>query len=468
MVFCQKQIDSLRIDILPMGVMDMTEIFQKALNTKLKTGEVLKISVKKGDYYIKNTVVLSQNNTVLNFEKNTNVYFLTNSSGIIITSNNCIVSNGNFTGNNSTTNDFYKGFGLLLSGASNCVIKNNKFTNISGVGIFLYPRNAVIGCNNNVIRDNVISSPAMNIDQESGSFGILLGYSGKGYEHNNNVITNNILDGNGVLKMGIGIIGHGNNNVISNNSIKNMRHYGIVSYESEDIDTTLNNTKILKNKIENIGENGSVKTVFGMGIYLMKSNNSLVKDNIIINTLKNSNETETLPAGSIAIHLSPSTIVDHNLIDASFMYGIVCSYSNNSTISYNKITDIRKSAIYLISENNIKIINNDISKVGEIVFKGLFESTYLDHIKIMWTTSTYKNQKTGKNISIKNNKINSPNEILYFTGKNSEKEEEKNLIEKNTFENNIINGNQKNIEKLIFYRNDVLEKNYIKNNKVQK
>jgi hypothetical protein len=39
--------------------------------------------------------------------------------------------------------------------------------------------------------------------------GILLGYSGDGYFHENNIITNNEIDGNNILKIGAGIIGHG-------------------------------------------------------------------------------------------------------------------------------------------------------------------------------------------------------------------------------------------------------------------
>ena len=125
---------------------------------------------------------------------------------------------------------------------------------------------------------------------------------------------------------------------------------------------------------------GNKRTKKGMGIYLMKSQNSFVLNNKIYNVLRNSDQSETLGAGSISLNGAINTIVQGNEIDKSFMYGIVNAYAFNSSIEHNIIRNVRKSAIYLINVNDIEISDNTIDSNNDVMIKGFFENTSTEYI----------------------------------------------------------------------------------------
>lgn len=415
------------------------------------TGETIRIFVKRGNYRVNTPIKVRRSNVIIEFENGANIYFTSNNAGIIVSGNNCQIKNGNFIGNGQSAKDIYNGFGILLAGADNAIISGNSFTNISGIPIFIARSASGKGSSNNIITYNTIKNNALIPRKDGDEAGILMGYSGNGYFHSNNKITYNTIEGNRKLNIGIGLIGHGKDNLISNNTIRNCLSYGIIAYESDYTEKSLYRTTVESNIIENIGRVDGVKTKKGMGIYLMKSQNSRVANNQIRNTLLGNDKSETLGSGAITLNGALNCIVTGNIIDKSNMYGITNAYSFNSKISGNKISDINKSAIYLINVADVEISLNEIRNVQELVFKGFFENTSLNYIKKTWKFSKYQNVNTGNNINILNNAITNSKRIISFTSTaaNSNYKGQKykgNVLGNNRFSNNTINAAKYNLE----------------------
>lgn len=422
-----------------------------------------------GNFVVNQTLVSKKNNTTIEFTKGSQITTTSNENGILLfIHNNCVVQNGKFIGNGKSATTYYTGFGVQLADTDNCKVINCSFENISGLSIFLsYSKK---GCKNSLIKGNHISKPAMYMKEIGDEAGIMLGYSGDGYFHENNLITLNEIDGNNVLKIGAGIIGHGKNNTFSLNKISNCLNYGIISYESVYTDISLTGSKILDNEIRNIGETGNRLTVKGMGIYLMKSMNSLVKGNKVYNTLRNSDKSESLPAGAISTSGSVNTTVENNIIDGSYMYGFVNDYSFNSNFNSNFVKNTRRSGAYFVNVNDVTVRDNHFENIGEVVFKGYFENTGLQYIKDQWKIKNYLNQSTGSNIRIENNYIVSDKDLLFFRGTGKKEKQLENKIKNNTFVNNIIkrsSGISVTDESIAFREVDG-NTNVISNNKIEK
>lgn len=456
--------DTLTLSLKP-TINNDYDLIQKALNNKTKS--YLKI-ILNGNFSIDKTLLTTRANTMLELGNNSYLQIKNEKNGgIILSHDNCIVRGGNIAGNGKSSPDFYSGFGILLSGVHNCIVQDINFTRISGLAVFLTVSGNE-GCCFNKIINNRITLPAMDLGLNGDEAAILLGYSGKGYSHDNNIVKNNFIDGNDILKIGIGLIGHGRNNTFEGNSIQNLRNYGIISYESLYFDTTLSETKVINNVVRNIGEIGNNKTVKGMGIYLMKSKKSIVSDNKVYNTLRNSDQSETLAPGGISVSLSENTIVRNNIVDGSFMYGITCDYSFNSQIINNTIMNTRKSGAYFINMNNVLIKGNTFKNMGEVAIKGYFEHTNQPHIKEQMNVDTYTNLSTGNNFIIEENKFYTNQNILFFTGTEPDRERgyKGNRITENRFENNtVISRNRNSITERIAFRTEKAGTNIIRNNK---
>ncbi|AZA51873.1 right-handed parallel beta-helix repeat-containing protein [Chryseobacterium sp. G0201] len=459
--------DTVVVKITKSKANDDTNIFQDAMNNN--TGKFLKIIVKKGDYFISNALTTKRSHTSVVFDKGSIVNFTNNrNTGFFVRHDNFTLQNAYIKGNGKSAADFYSGYGILLSGVSNANILNNTFDAISGNGILFMPASSNKGCSNNIVRNNKFINHVFNISKNGDESAIMLGYSGKNYMHDNNVIENNTISGNDVLKVGIGFISHGNNNIIRNNKISNCIAYGIITYESDIDGTTMNNTQIIGNEIRNIGEVGNNVTVKGMGIYLMTSNNARISDNKLYNTLRNSDKSETLSPGAISVSLSPGATVSNNYIDSSGMYGIISDYSFGSKFINNTVQNVKKSGAYFINMNDVLISDNTFRNIGEVVIKGYFENTSLQYIKDQLRGDKYKNIDTGNNFTVSNNKFYSDKDILYFvaTDKDLSRKYVGNKLKNNTVQNNEIIGNSKTPNQLIHFKQEIPAINIIQKNRV--
>nr|WP_315026728.1 right-handed parallel beta-helix repeat-containing protein [uncultured Chryseobacterium sp.] len=462
-------VDTIRVELKGTNTASAdTRNLQNAMGTKVSTG-VLKI-ILKGDFQINTVIATNRDHTILSFDKNSKLSFVNETSGLLINKNSCVIENGFFSGTGRSAKSYYEGYGILLQGVSQCMIRNNHFDNISGTNIMMIPNNNT-GCQKNTVKNNVFTNPRIETSKNEGDDAvILLGYSGDGYFHSNNVIENNVIDGNNIPKIGIGIIGHGRDNIISNNKIKGLRHYGIIAYESVYTDKSLSGTVIMNNTVENIGNWPGAKTYKGMGIYLMKSPKSKIIGNKIYNVLKSSDEKETLGPGAISVSLSPETVVSDNIVDNSYMYGIVSDYSFNSKFTNNTVKNIRKSGAYFINMNDIEVLGNTFQNIGEVVIKGYFQNTSLQYIKVQMQTDKYLNLDTGNNFVIKNNKFYTKGNILSFTGTEADRSKRYtgNKISSNVFEDNEIIGNAKKSEELVSFKEEKTGSNLIRKNKILK
>ncbi|WP_390456377.1 right-handed parallel beta-helix repeat-containing protein [Chryseobacterium sp. Alg-005] len=455
------QTDTLVVSLQSQSVKTDFTTIQNALSNK--SPKPLKI-ILNGNFFIDKTLVTARDHTIIAFAKNATLNLRNeNEGGLIIAHNNVTVKGGAIIGNGLSTKDFYKGYGILLSGAKNGTIKNIILKKISGIGLFIANAGEKGSSNNTVINNKFINS-AMNLGQSGDTLAILLGYSGYNYSHDNNVIKNNLIDGDNQLKIGIGIIGHGNNNIIENNTIQNLLDYGVMAYESQAVGGTLNKTIIRNNTITNIGEIGNKQTVKGMGIYIMKSHNSIIEGNKVSYVLRNSDRTETLTQGAIASSGGENVKIINNTISESPMYGIVMAYGFNSEISNNKINNVKKSGIYLINLNDIQIKKNILKNVGDVVFKGKFGYTGDQIYSNNKLLNKHQNEFTGKNISIVGNEVYSPKELVYFAGDDATNITSKNIISNIDFSDNIVYGQNIKINSLINYKNTD-GKTTIKNNK---
>ena len=463
--FYAKKPDTVVIRVTPTSI-DHAKLIQNAL--AYKTQQPLKILLD-GTFRVNKTLTTVQNHTVISFINNSKIIFTdSNNSGIALANDFCTVKNGTLEGTGRSSSDFYKGYGILVYGSSHNTISNMTLKKISGHNIFFIQRKN--GCKSNIIRNNRILEPAFYLGSLGDEAGILLGYSGNNYMHEDNIVEDNYIDGNNMLKIGIGIIGHGSGNIFRRNKVFNCLNYGILSYESEYTDLHLYNTQIIDNYVKNVGEIGTRTTVKGMGIYLMKSKNSKVSGNVVLNTLRNSDQTETLGPGAISISISPNTFVEKNTIDGSFMYGLVSDYSFGSFFRNNTISNTRKSGAYFINMNNAEVSGNIFKNIGATAIKGYFETTKLPYIlnsKHTLNTDTYKNIDTGNNFKITGNKFYTDKDVLYFEGTAVEKTRPYgNKIKNNIIENNEVIGATKKQENLFHFRQEVSGSNKIRNNKI--
>jgi putative cofactor-binding repeat protein/parallel beta-helix repeat protein len=388
---------------------------QQALMKVPAAGQI--VYFPAGIYKISNTLKAVRKGTRMQFGKGAKLLVDNNSNGAInILADDCSVENAVIEGNGVSARNIYEGYGILLSAVSNGTVKNCTFSGISGCNIFLV-RSRNKGCTACKITGNIISRPALGEKATRDGSAILIGYSGDGYFHTDNIISGNKIDGNECIAHGISILAHGNNNRIVGNSIKNCLRYGIVSYETAYKDSTLTKTYILNNIIEDIGAKDGSKTNMGMGIYLMKSHFSVVQGNTVRNALKNADNGETLGRGAIAVSESINCQVDGNTIINSGRYGITCIYAYNTSITNNIINGTKDAGLFLKNTNGNKISNNQFRGIGKQSIRGNFGNTARPDYATNGAVKMYKGVRTGNNIEISNNKFYSSSQnIINMSG----------------------------------------------------
>jgi parallel beta-helix repeat protein len=366
----------------------------------------VKVYFPAGNYLILKALVTTHDGTVFSFSSNAKLIIPANNldGGIQLKNNNCKVIGANILGNGVSSTDIVRGYGILLFGVSNCRVLNCTFDKVSGINIFLL-NNGTNGCKQCTIKGNTITEPAFDRKIVQDAAGIMAGYSGTGYFHENNLIANNTVDGNETLAHGIAFITHAKGNTITRNTVKNCLRYGIVAYESSYEDFKLQNTTITYNDVENIGTPNAGPSPYGMGIYLMKSHYSIVRSNKVNNCNLNTDNSETLPSGSIAINGATYCTVDGNVITNAHRYGIAISMAFHSNITNNTIDHSGESGIYLINTAFNVIKGNTIKNVTAYGIKGLFGNLSRPNYAAQMKIPDYQNLSTGQGVEITRNKI---------------------------------------------------------------
>lgn len=385
------------------GIQDDADEIQQALGKV--SGTIKTVVFPAGTYKISKTLRTTAIGTIMLFEKGAKLLLTSNvNGGIILLHNNCTVQGAAIEGNGQTATTLYVGYGVMLAAVSNCVVSECNFSHISGCNIFLV-RSRDKGCSDCKITGNRISLPALAQSTALDGSAIMIGYSGTGYAHTNNVVSGNDIDGGNVVGHGVAIMAHGSGNKVIKNHIRNCLRYGVISYETKYEDSTLTSTSVIDNVIEDIGAAPGTQNNMGMGIYIMKAHYSIITGNRVVNALRNADNSETLGRGAISVNGAVGCKIDNNTILHSGRNGIVCVYGFDTEICNNTIDGTIDAGIYLKNTNGNIIKNNDLKNIGKLLIRGTFGSmnrpTYAQNAVL----SRYKNVNTGNGIQIEGNRF---------------------------------------------------------------
>lgn len=370
-----------------------------------ENSDILTIVFEEGEYIL---------NSPLRIEKQVN-FILTDQTilrvnnevgGILVFTNNFKISGGKIICSPTKQIDYVRGFGILIQGSDSCMISNVTISEFPISGI-VFIANGKKGCNFNKVINNRLETNDNFGFLLADRSAIMLGYSGTGYSHDNNLIEHNIIKGNFVIHHGISLIGHGKTNLVKGNQISECASYGILFYEiqSDPIDYTIVDNQIFENQIENIGNKGSEETAKGMGIYLMKTFNTIVKGNKINNVLEKNGPAEPLPPGGIALNTSVNCSIIENTISNSSKYGLAAIYSKNLIINGNKISNTGYQPIYICYANDVLIQKNSLIAEGKEVLKLKYGNTNEVNLPKEAFKSSFFQLETGEDIAIDSNTI---------------------------------------------------------------
>lgn len=276
---------------------------------------------------------------------------------------NCKVLNAKLEGFGSASTALYNGTGITLHGVKGCEVSYAKISKTGGSPIALLARNAsgvVKSCTDNVIAYNDIDC-SLTSKRTFDSAGILIGYSdyqATGYSHDNNHIYANRVRGNALIDHGIAMIGHGKGNRFTQNYTHDCLEYGIAVYQSPYIDNTLYDNIVSGNKINNIGHVSDNLCIKGMGIYLQKSDSTVVHGNIIDNVLLGTNNDTNLTRAAIGVNGCVGALVSDNIIENSKQFGIQFAECYGCKATDNFIDKVTLDLIRITSSSKIDIIGN--------------------------------------------------------------------------------------------------------------
>jgi parallel beta-helix repeat protein len=179
---------------------------------------------------------------------------------------------------------------------------------------------------------------------------------------------------------------------------------------------TLKKMNVIHNVVDNIGD-PSKPNPYGMGIYIMESHYSVIRGNKVTNTLINTDNSELLPPGAIALNGSIECVVDSNTVQVSHKYGIMVDEGFNTTVTNNIIDNTGMSGIYLSNTSGNMVSGNTLTHIKDYAVKGFFVHTSrkgFDNLNI----DQYKNSPTGQNITITNNNFSTSrtDRAIYMMG----------------------------------------------------
>lgn len=389
-----------------------------------------------GDYHISgNLNINNKQNIILQADANTIIKVpVTDLSAFVLTAcSNVVIDNFNIIGTSLTKFTSSLTAAILMEGCHGCVVSNNKITNYSGHGILLYPFSEA-GCTyNTIIRNNITNCYGMNALTQTeyaarlqDASGIMLGYSGGGYFHTDNVIEYNIIDNGFLASHGISLIAHGYNNRLNNNILTNCLSYGVFVYESAydpvPHDTRLvYNNEIIGNTISNIGIPAQISGgtySFGSGIYSQKGHRTIITNNRLTEVAMGSNAGSTLAVAAIDVNQGHESIIQNNIINTSGYNGISVSISFGTVVQNNKIYNAANVGVFIHISSDVVIDNNIINGSG--VNSILIDSRFTGDTDVAnnGIFLPYQNTYSGQNIQISKNTIiqENSNSVVQATG----------------------------------------------------
>lgn len=329
---------------------------------------------------------------------------------------NCKVLNANLQGCNIVSSELYRGVGVALHGVKGCEVSYAKITKTGGSPIALLAR-TVDGIAKSCV-DNVIAYNDIDCDlvakRTFDSAGILIGYSdyqATGYSHDNNHIYSNHIQGKTKIDHGVAMIGHGKGNRFAQNYAHDCLEYGIVVYQSPYIDNTLYDNTVSGNWIRNIGHVADNLCIKGMGIYLQKSDSTVVHGNIIDNVLLGTNNDTNLSRAAIAVAGCVGVIVSDNIMENSKQFGIQFAECYGCKATNNFMDKVTRDLIRITSSSKIDIIGNTGLNGGGY-------GVYIENFSRTTGRADY-NGTSGDGINIVGNDLNCVAEGIWINSSNA-------------------------------------------------
>lgn len=349
------------------GIHNDTEAFKKAVDENINS-EGVSVLITDGTYMVDEEIFIKFAKTRISSTFNAKIKMLNNKTLFTTSKDYCGFFNIEAEGNGEKADNPYSGCGIKILGSKKVDVVECKFTDFSGHNIFLSYSNEK-GCRScNILRNECIVTK--DIERFDDCSAIMIGYSGDKYFHKANIIEYNVIHGgNQNFKIGIGLIGHGMLNKIRNNQVEACEEYGILLYESSYVDFTLHSNEVCSNSVQKIGAKEGRTTHKGMGIYLQKSHRTIVKNNHCVDTLINSDSSETLSRGAIAIAGSNGCSFSENLIHNSGKHGLVVASSYGLKVERLQLFGVNGQGIRILDSSKIKF--EDVYGRG-IKFHGIY------------------------------------------------------------------------------------------------
>lgn len=364
------------------------------------------------NYVVSATLNLNVPNTVVWLRKGASVKITAQQSVFKINADNCKILEGEIEGFGSASSVYSTGAGIVLNGVKGCEISYTKISKTGGAPILLLATSTNKSCVDNVIAYNDIDC-TLPTKRGFDTGAIMMGYTNEqsnNYSHDHNHIYANNVDGGWVVDHGASLIGWGKRNTFSQNKIVNCLEYGIVVYQSPYVDNKLFDNIVTGNFIDGVGHITDNLSFKGMGIYLQKSDSSIVSNNIVRNTIKGNNGDDGLARAAIAINGCNSTVVDSNIIVNSARYGIQLAQCFDCKATNNSLDNVVEDGIRITHSSKLKVTGNSGRRIGRYgVFVYSADRT---------TGRADTNGPSGDNIDILFNDIESTSEGIWSNSLN--------------------------------------------------
>lgn len=368
-------------------------------------------------YTIDASLSINVENTKVWFYGGGKITTSVNSNIFNVYADNCKILNPKLEGFGSPSMILYDGTGITLHGVKGCEVSYAKISKTGGSPIALLARTVsgvVKSCVDNVIAYNDIDCD-LTTKRTFDNAGIMIGYSnyhGEGYSHDNNHIYANHILGKTKVDHGIAMIGHGKGNRFTQNTISDCLEYGIAVYQSPYIDNTLYDNIVSGNEINNIGHVSDNLCIKGMGIYLQKSDSTVVHGNIIDNVLLGTNNDTNLTRAAIGVNGCVGALVSDNIIENSKQFGIQFAECYGCKATDNFIDKVTLDLIRITSSSKIDITGNTGLNGGRY-------GVYIENFNRTTGRADY-NGTSGDGINIVGNDLNCVSEGVWSSSSNAE------------------------------------------------
>ena len=331
------------------GITDDTAAIQNAINSERN----VYLPSTSAYYKITSPLTLSSNSSLTGDGIRSQIRQVTSNANVIngIGVNDILIAGLDIYGPGDAFADA-TGNGIYLAGSSRVHIEGNKFENIGNTGIHLKDTTY-----SQIIENEMVSF----IHYRQDSADIALKYSSSYNIVRGNKCTSGT--GVGILVQAIALGDTANNNIVENNLVTAHDRYGIILYARNGATAAdVIGNKVIGNTVKNISD--VTGTYFGAGIYAQGVRQTIIANNHVENTNNGTTVELLAPGGIGVTGSSDVIVTGNTVKNAKWYgitvrdpFGIGGHY----TVSDNTVSGSGKSGIYSILAKKVKINGNTVS-----------------------------------------------------------------------------------------------------------